>query len=308
LHEKNIFAICPSDTIGHIFIGYIQASPIFCSDNDSDGLYELVEYAQDSLIMRYLRKSQRAIHNDSIRLIWLNNEIEIYHLLRQNNLIMFRNQRIDTISIVPNSVYDYNYEPFVITEDRKHILAVQPEGYQDENLGWYYDSVAMLDLRTSKCAVTKLPITAKEMQLVGDRLCYKGGRGEYENALLEVKINEWNKIDTLLKHVGFWFSHDSIVYAETGGYVGQDDWIELHGGKVFVAYSLKHQRCAIISDKSPYASDIQPIRFNGAYYNLISCYGVRGEKCQSKLFKINIPITAKFPYKQTLKPQKEMRK
>jgi hypothetical protein len=115
-----------------------------------------------------------------------------------------------------------------------------------------------------------------------------------ENALLRVTIPEWNKVDTLINHVHFWFVKDSFIYAQIGGYVGQDEWLYRYGA-TFVAYSMNSRRCAYISTDRPPCSYIYPILFEGKFYG----------PDNDGLIEIEAPTITEFPYKQTFLPLKE---
>jgi hypothetical protein len=305
--EKSTFLICPSDTVSHIFVGYCNKQPVFRPYKASRDLYVLSRYSEDSLTLKYLRHGKFDFLTNTIYLAWVSNEIEVYVSIgnetKHTNFIIVRNNKIDTLPIPFNSFYDDNTEPFLWLEEQNTFIVVQPEIYEDEYRRRYYDSIMMINLQEPELTIKKLPVTAIQVQRVEDYLYYKGGGGDLEDALLRVKLMEWDKVDTLLNHVGFWFVKDNILYAETGGYAGQDEWIDVHGSDVFVAYSIASGQCAVIpSTYSPQlAADRQPVLFEGVFYTFFSCYV---NKCRSQLDKIELPTITDFPYKQTLIPKR----
>jgi hypothetical protein len=272
---------------------------------DRKGLYLLQKKGADSVFLKRYREAKFEVRNWQVRLLWVNNEIEVYTMRKKDrngelsdaDFIIVRGVQVDTVFTPLNGYYQSDYEPFAITEDRKTLFAVQPEGNQDENMRWYYDSIMKIDLTKTPLTVERLPIKGIEMQRIGNFLYYKGGEGEIQKALLRVKIPEWTKVDTLLKFVDFWFVKDSVVYAQMGGYVGQDEWLYKYGNTtaIYVAYSINSRRCAIISKDKPPCSYIHPILFEGEF-----CSAIR-----KGLITIETPTITEFPYKQTLVRSKE---
>lgn len=305
--EKSTFLIWPSDTVSHIFVGYYNKQPVFRPYKASRDLYVLSRYSEDSLTLKYLKHGKFDFLTNTIYLAWVSNETEVYvstgNETKHTNFIIVRNDKIDTLPVTFSSFYDDNTEPFLWLEEQSMFIAVQPEIYEDEYRVRYYDSIMMINLQEPELTIKKLPITAIQVQRVGNYLYYKSGGGDLEDALLRVKLMEWDKVDTLLNHVGFWFVKDGILYAETGGYAGQDAWIDVHGSNVFVAYSIASGQCAVIpSTYSPQLSaDRQPVLFEGVFYTFFSCYV---NKCQSQIDKIVLPTITGFPYKQTLIPKR----
>jgi hypothetical protein len=287
------------------FVGYDRNTPIFFKrmpDSektalDRKGLYLLQRKSADSVFLKKYRNARFEIRNNSIRLLWVNNDIEIYtmnvpEISPDVNFIIVRGTRVDTVFTTLNSYYESGYEPFAITEDRKTLFAVQPEGYQDEELGWYYDSIMKIDLTKKRLAVEKLPITGITMQRIGSYLYYKGGSGDVQTAILRTEIGKWTTVDTLAIYANYWFVKDAILYVETGGYYRQDEWLD---GLTFTAYSIPQKRSAIVSKEKPPCSDWYPILFEGEYYN----------PCMDGIYKIPIPHITAFPYKQTFLPSKK---
>jgi hypothetical protein len=281
------------------FIGYDNKYPVFCDFSSNERwLYRVTTKGKDSLDIQRMRTARFSLWDERIRLLWVNNDMEIYTMSKPNidknkdfHFIITTCNTSDTVFVELNSFYQSDYEPFAITEDRKTLFAVQPAGYQDENMGWYYDSIMKIDLTKTPLAVEKLPITGIEMQRIGNFLYYKGGAGDFENALLRVTIPEWDKVDTLINHVSFWFIKDSLIYAHMGGYVGQDEWLYKYGA-TYVAYSMNSRRCAYISKDKPPCS-FYPILFEGEFCSPI----------KSGLVKIETPAITEFPYKQTFLPK-----
>jgi hypothetical protein len=286
------------------FVGYDSSTPIFYDNNSTDlddkRLFLLQRKGIDSVFLKKHRNSRFEIWNDNIRLLWVNNDIEIYTMRKKNaegnnvnvNFIIVRGSKIDTVFTPLNSFYQSDYEPFAITEDRKTLFAVQPEGYQDEYLDWYYDSIMKIDLTKKRLAVEKLPITGTEIQRIGNYLYYKGGSGDVQTAILRTEIGKWTTVDTLAVYADYWFVKDDILYVEIGGYSWQDEWLK---GNRFTAYSISQKRSAIVSKEKPPCSDWYPILFEGEYYN----------PCMNGIYKIPIPHVTEFPYKQAFLPKKE---
>jgi len=278
------------------FVGYDNGYPMFYKVADEYGLYLATRSGDSVLNVKRVRESKFPVWSSEILLIWVNNDIEIYtkkQSQEKNNkdFIIATKDGIDSVSVELNSFYDYDYEPFAITNDRKTLFAVQPGGYQNDNLGWYYDSIMKIDLTKKPLVAEKLPITGIEIHIEGDFLYYKGGDGiNAENEILRVEIDNWEKVDTLTIYSYFWFVYNNVLYVHTGGYSKQDEWIGLHFEQKFIAYSINEKKCAIISEAKPRYSDKYPILFEGEYYNPFS----------GGLYKIPIPKITKFPYKQTL--------
>jgi hypothetical protein len=272
------------------FIGYNAQVPVFCKQDELTCVYSLKENTSNSFSIQYLRNTKYNIIDDNMRLLWIDDEMEIYVLnnsVNDENLIIVTDKGIDTLHINFNSYYQDNCMPFILTDNRKTLYLVQPEGYQDENLGWYYDNIMQIDLTRKPLIVEKLPITGIQMQKVGNFLYYKGGSGELQDAILRVEIPKWEQIDTLVYYAGYWFVKDNILYTEIGRYTHQDKWF---GENRFIAYSIDKGTCAIISKESPGSVDRQPIVFKNQFYNFWS----------QGITKIQIPTITEFPYKQTL--------
>ena len=292
--------ILHGDLSNKAFVGYDNGYPVFYTITDEYGLYIATRLGRDSLNIEKFRESKLSVWSfeKQLRLLWVNNEIEIYTRLlalgsdeRYRDFFIVTENRVDTVFVALNGFYQSGYEPFVITNDRKTLFAVQPSGYQDENRGWYYDNIMKIDLTKRPLTVEKLPITGIELHLRDNFLYYKGGCGDIENAILRVEIGKWDMIDKLAIHTGFWFVYDNILYSEISGYRWQDEWFD---GNRFIAYSLSERASAIVSRQRPRFSDWYPILFEGEYYNPFS----------GGLYKIPIPIITEFPHRQTIPPQR----
>ena len=279
--------------IGTGFVGYDNDTPIFYKTADEYGLYQPVRFGTDSLSIKRVRESKLPVWNNEIRLLWVNNDMEIYTKRQptsndsNRDFIIVSNDGIDTVYIELNAYYQHNYEPFALTNDRKTLFAVQPGAYQDDLLGWYYDNIIKIDLTKKPLAAEKLSITGTELQLVNNFLFYKGGKDKLQNAILRVEVGNWEKIDTLTMHSYFWFVFDDTLFTEIGGYTNKDAWF---GGNRYIAYSITERASAIVSKEPPSASDRHPILFEGEFYNI----------SRGGLYKINIPKVTEFPYRQTL--------
>jgi hypothetical protein len=288
---------------GMKFVGYDNKVPVFydyrSTDLDDKRLFMLQRKGADSVFLKKYRNSRFQIWNHNIRLLWVNNDIEIYTMQKKDaggysvnaNFIIVRGARVDTVFTTLNSFYQSGYEPFAITEDRETLFAVYPEGYQDEEWGWYYDSIMKIDLTKSPLVAEKLPITGTEIQRVGNYLYYKGGSGDVQTAILRTEIGKWTTVDTLAVYAGYWFVKDDILYVEIGSYGWQDEWLK---GNRFTAYSLSQKRSAIVSKEKP-PGDWYPIVFEGEYYH----------PWTYEIDKVQIPHITEFPYKQAFLPKKE---
>jgi hypothetical protein len=146
---------------------------------DRKGLYLLQKKGADSVFLKRYREAKFESRNNQLRLLWVNNEIEVYTVRKKNskgefsnaNFIIVRRIKVDTIFVPLNGYYQTDYEPFAITEDRKTLFALQPEGNIDYgDIGWYYDSIMKIDLTKTPLTVEKLPIKGIEMQHIGNFL------------------------------------------------------------------------------------------------------------------------------------------
>jgi hypothetical protein len=280
------------------FVGYNNNTPVFYNYTtklDKKGLYLLQRKGADSVFLKSYRNARFEVWNDNIRLLWVNNDIEVYTMRKKDvdvNFIIVRGAKIDTVFTPLNSFYQGDYEPFAITEDRKTLFATQPEGYQDEYLDWYYDSIMKIDLTKSPLVVEKLPITGTEIQRIGSYLYYKGGSGDVQAAILRTEIGKWTTVDTLAVYANYWLVKDDILYAEIIGYSWQDEWLK---GNRFIAYSLSQKRCAIVSEELTPGTSLYPIWFQGEYYH----------SWRRGISKASCPHITEFPYKQAFLPKEE---
>jgi len=274
------------------FVGYYNGHPVFYTISDEYGLFKITRLGRDSLNIERFRNSRFSVWSDNIRLIWVNDDIEIYTRRQpyggnNKDFIIVTKSSVDTVSVTLNWFYDRGYEPFAITSDRKTLFAVQPSGRSMNEPGGPFENIMKIDLTKRPLVVEKLPIEGITIHIDGDFLYYKGGCGSLHSAILRVEIGNWDKIDTLTMYTDFWFVYDNVLFAEIMRYSTIDEWF---GGNRFIAFCLSERASAIVSRERPRHSDWFPILFEDKYYNPFA----------GGLYKIPIPKITEFPHRQAL--------